>query len=219
MPALALLISGGHTELVKIEDRQDSLVTALPQFIYTIVGQTKDDAVGEAFDKVARLLNLPYPGGPHISRLATEARKKNISSSVKLPRPMISSQNFDFSFSGLKTAVLYAIRDAGKLSGDFKLGLAREFEDAVTDTLDTKLRKAIEETNALTVIVGGGVSANSYLRAQFEKTAAEYGISLYLPSKHISGDNALMIALVGAFHYQTRPRTIRAHGTKRLDNR
>jgi N6-L-threonylcarbamoyladenine synthase len=231
-PALALLISGGHTELVSVNGNIENKLE------YKIIGQTKDDAVGEAFDKVARLLGLPYPGGPHISNLAHEAREKNIVSPVKLPRPMIHSKDMDFSFSGLKTAVLYAVRDQEKItsmnnettassgasvsfSNEFKLGIAREFEESITETLDTKLRKATEETGAQSVIIGGGVAANAYLRAQFEKTTDEYGVTLFLPSKHISGDNALMIALAGALANKNlgaknHSPKIRAHGTKKL---
>lgn len=210
-PALALLISGGHTELVSIEKIGS----------YRIVGRTKDDAVGEAFDKVARLLGLPYPGGPRVSKLANEAREKNIVSSVKLPRPMIASKDLDFSFSGLKTAVLYAIREAektpyGKLNEDSIKGLCREFEDAVTETLITKLRTAIEETGSQSIIIGGGVAANITLRNQFETIASEYSIPLFMPSKHISGDNALMIALAGALNTSQPSRKLKAHGTKKL---
>ncbi|MEA2715169.1 MAG: tRNA N6-adenosine threonylcarbamoyltransferase [Candidatus Parcubacteria bacterium] len=213
LPAIALLISGGHTELVRIDGIGR----------YHIIGQTKDDAVGEAFDKVARLLGLPYPGGPHIARLSHEAAMEQISSEVRLPRPMIKSSDLDFSFSGLKTAVLYAIRahatPDGSLSETFKKGLAREFERAVADTLDSKLRAGIEKTRARTVIVGGGVSANETLRARFEKTAKEYRTHIYLPSRHISGDNALMIALVAALDASPiKPggRELKAEGTKRL---
>jgi N6-L-threonylcarbamoyladenine synthase len=240
MPALALLISGGHTELVTIERGEERMEhTSSPSlralrwshssalrgrvlhpFRYTIIGQTKDDAVGEAFDKTARLLGIPYPGGPRLSALAQEARSEKIESPVKLPRPMISSKDLDFSFSGLKTAVLYAVRDAestGTFTDTFKKGLAREFEDAVVETLSVKLRKAIDQVGAQTVIIGGGVSANMALRTQFEAIAAEYGIPLYQPSRHISGDNALMIALAGAFNIPT-DRALKAHGTKRLGN-
>jgi N6-L-threonylcarbamoyladenine synthase len=213
LPALAFLISGGHTELVKISEN----------WSYEIIGQTKDDAVGEAFDKAARLLGLPYPGGPHIARLAHEAHEEKLPSPVSLPRPMISSKDLDFSFSGLKTAVLYAVRKAadekGQLSDSFKKGLAHEFEMAVSDTLDSKLRAAIDKVGAQAVIIGGGVSANHVLRERFEKTAAEFSIPIYLPSRHISGDNALMIALAGAFHPHTKtPGNIRALGTKRLSD-
>lgn len=211
MPAVALLISGGHTELARV----DSIGT------YKIVGETKDDAVGEAFDKTARLLGLPYPGGPHISRLAHEAWEAKISAPVTLPRPMISSGDLNFSFSGLKTAVLYAVRKAtkpdGTLDETWKRGLAHEFETAVAETLEAKLRTAIEETAAQSVVIGGGVSANHVLRKRFQSVALEYGIPLFLPSPHISGDNALMItlsaALTGDF---TSTRKLKAHGTMRL---
>lgn len=216
LPAIALLISGGHTELVEVK--------ALGQ--YKIIGQTKDDAVGEAFDKVARLLGLSYPGGPHIGKLAHEAHEAGIASPVKLPRPMLKSGTLDFSFSGLKTAVLYALRDAEKegILGDpgraetFKKGLAYEFEQAVSDTLDAKLRAGIEKIGAKSVIIGGGVSANHVLRQRFEKTANEFSIPLFLPSRHISGDNALMIALAGALDEKlpAAGRELRAEGTKRL---
>ncbi len=214
LPAVALLISGGHTELVNIESG----------FKYSILGQTKDDAVGEAFDKVARLLELPYPGGPHVSRLAYEAREKNIATPVKLPRPMINSGDCNFSFSGLKTAVLYALKKAptyDKVPGlvtpdDFKAGLAREFEDSVAETLDSKLRRAIDEQSAKAIIVGGGVSANRLLRERFSKTATEYGIPIFLPDHHVSGDNALMIALAAAVNNSPHTVNIHANGTKSL---
>ncbi len=211
VPAIALLISGGHTGPV--------LVPRLAS--YQIGGETKDDAVGEAFDKVARLLGLPYPGGPHISELADQAAAKKIESSVRLPRPMIASKDEDFSFSGLKTAVLYAVRDAadketGTLSDAFKKGLALEFETAVAETLSAKLKRAIDKHAAGSIIVGGGVSANRMLRERFAKIAEEYGIPLYMPSKHVSGDNALMIALAGALDGRAKPRELRAEGTKRL---
>jgi N6-L-threonylcarbamoyladenine synthase len=136
---------------------------------------------------------------------------------------MISSKDLNFSFSGLKTAVLYAVLEAeknslqnGTLSEEFKAGLAREFEDAVVETLDAKLRKALDVTGAQTIIIGGGVSANKLLREQCTKIAHEYGALLYMPSRHISGDNALMIALAGAFNASSPARTLKAHGTKKL---
>ena len=225
LPAVALLISGGHTELVKIE-------VASETYKYTVIGRTKDDAVGEAFDKVARLLGLPYPGGPHISKLAHEAREKGLASPIKLPRPMIGSNDCDFSFSGLKTAVLYAMKkiptkseggtaDNTTSQQDFKAGLAREFEDAVAETLDKKLRRAIDEQNAKAIVIGGGVSANRLLRERFNKTAEEYGIPIFLPDHHISGDNALMIALVATMKSSPESdhdasKTLHANGTKKL---
>lgn len=212
MPAAALLISGGHTQLVQ--------VTGLGQ--YEVIGETQDDAVGEAFDKAARLLGLNYPGGPHLAILAAKAREEGVEAPLKLPRPMIGSKDLNFSFSGLKTAVLYATRKAPKDAGGaldpiWKKGLAREFEDAVVETLDSKLRQAIEKIGARSVIIGGGVSANHSLRTVFEKTAHEYGIPIFLPSRHISGDNALMIALAAALDSQTKTlQNLKAQGTKRL---
>ena len=217
-PALALLISGGHTELVKIGRKDNPRNVSLSGLQYTIIGKTKDDAVGEAFDKVARLLGLPYPGGPHISMLSRQAAEQNIKSPIKLPRPMIGSGDMDFSFSGLKTAVLYAVRAQGRaLTDDFKKGLAQEFEQSVSETLDFKLRKSIEYVDAKTLIIGGGVSANTMLRKGFQKTADEFDMPLYLPSTHVSGDNALMIALAGSFHANDSIRDLEADGTKQLD--
>ncbi len=220
LPAIALLISGGHTELVKVISEQTQTEKNL-QLSYTLLGQTRDDAVGEAFDKTARLLGLQYPGGPHISKLAHEAWEQKITSSVKLPRPMINSNDLNFSFSGLKTAVLYAVREAeqnNNFDDTFKKGLAFEFEQSVAEVLVTKLQKAIEDTGAQSVIIGGGVSANHVLRARFTKLAETYCIPLYLPSMHLSGDNALMIALVGSMKSEIASQStpIHAHGTKKI---
>lgn len=209
-PALALLISGGHTELVSIKKQGD----------YEIIGQTKDDAVGEAFDKAARLLDLPYPGGPQIAKLAQEACDLEIKSSVTLPRPMIGSADLNFSFSGLKTAVLYAVRKAETEDRNdiaFRQGLAREFEEAVKDTFVSKIKAAINTTDVQSVIIGGGVSANTYIIEAISKELQSYSLPLFLPSRHISGDNALMIALAAALNPTTKtPGSLRAHGTKKL---
>ena len=190
-PALALLISGGHTELVEIENWGK----------YFVLGQTVDDAVGEAFDKTARLLGLPYPGGPEISRLAEYAREKNIPRTAKLPRPMIHSNNLNFSFSGLKTAVLYYIRDnfngdAQIMSSEQKADLAREFEDAVIEVLVNKTEKALAETEAKTLIIGGGVIANKKIKGFFLEFETKYpGLIVKTPTKSLATDNALMIAV------------------------
>ncbi|MFW0870935.1 MAG: tRNA (adenosine(37)-N6)-threonylcarbamoyltransferase complex transferase subunit TsaD [Patescibacteria group bacterium] len=187
-PSLAVLISGGHTELVRIDDKHR----------YTIIGETLDDAVGEAFDKSARLLGLPYPGGPEISRQADLARLLG-SRAPKwgLPRPMIHSGDYNFSFSGLKTAVRRAVESRARISKKFKQELALEFEEAVAEVLIHKTRQAIGAYDVQNLIVGGGVSANAYLREQFQTLADEYSISLYLPDLSLSGDNALMINLAG----------------------
>ena len=187
-PSLALLISGGHTEIVMIKDLGN----------YKILGRTMDDAVGEAFDKTARMLGLPYPGGPEISKMAEEARKINLPKTISLPRPMIHSKNMDFSFSGLKTAVLYTIKEIGELSENQKREICWEFEDAVTEVLVSKVRKALEENEYKILIIGGGVVANRHIRKAFESLAKECDVPLYLPADGLTGDNALMIALAGS---------------------
>lgn len=193
-PALALLISGGHTELVKMSE----------WFSYELIGQTRDDAVGEAFDKVARMMNLPYPGGPEISRLAESAREENLEHVFTLPRPMIDTDDFDFSFSGLKTAVLYLLRETGELSETQQKQLAREFEDAVTDVLIKKTKHILETQDIKTLIIGGGVSANTHLRTTFETLIADYPhTTLFLSPKELTGDNAIMIAGAAALRLQT----------------
>ena len=181
LPSIALLISGGHTELVN-SDYSNSIL-ALPNndwiaFHYPIPSSAKQKTTpwAKPSTRPLDLLGLPYPGGPHIARLAHEAYLEKIPAPIKLPRPMIKSGDLDFSFSGLKTAVLYAVRDeiaknGENLSDAFKKGLAHEFETAVSDVLDAKLRMAIEKTSAKSIIIGGGVAANHVLRARFEKTA------------------------------------------------
>ena len=185
LPVLALLVSGGHTELVLMKE----------WFKYEIVGKTLDDAVGEAFDKVARMLGLPYPGGPAISALAESGRSKSQKSNFKLPRPMINSGTCDMSFSGLKTAALYALRGK-KLTADEKNAFAAEFEDAVADVMVSKTRKALWDSGAQTFVIGGGVAANRYLREKLEALVLEEfpDVELRLPELSITGDNAIMIA-------------------------
>ncbi len=189
LPALALLISGGHTELILMPE----------WFHYQKIGQTRDDAVGEAFDKVARLLGLPYPGGPEISRWAEEARDKNIVAPFTLPRSMLQSGDLDFSFSGLKTAVRREVEKRGTLTDDEKRGIAREFEDAVADIFVAKVASAIDHINAQTLIIGGGVAANTYIKqhlgAMLEKDFPTIAVRVCPPER--ATDNALMIALAG----------------------
>ncbi len=218
LPALALLISGGHTELVLMRD----------WFRYEVVGETRDDAVGEAFDKAARLLGLPYPGGPEISRLAEEARN-DAARTITLPRPMLHSGNLDFSFSGLKTAVRYLIQKLPLLTAEIKREIAREFEDAVTEVLIAKTARALEQYGAQTLILGGGVIANTHIRRSFEHLANTYGRKyllrednfLFFPEPSLTTDNALMIAVAGYLHSHTdhEPKTEKliARGNLRLD--
>ncbi len=189
MPVLALLISGGHTEFVLMRE----------WFEYAIIGETLDDAVGECFDKVARMLGLPYPGGPHISKHAAAAREKNLTSEIKLPRPMFNSGTCDVSFSGLKTAALYALRQAqgaSSLSEEAKAAFAAEFEDAVADVFVAKTCQALEETAAKTFVIGGGVAANSFIRQKLQDLLQKEfpDVEMRLPDPAITGDNAVMIA-------------------------
>lgn len=187
-PALALLVSGGHTELILIKAWGS----------YEKIGETKDDAVGEAFDKVARILELPYPGGPEISRLAENSRNLKLKAkSLSLPRPMIHSKDLDFSFSGLKTAVLYMVEKIKPLTEETKREIAREFEDAVGDVLLSKTKKAIEKIGVKHLIIAGGVSANKHLQEIFGEYSQDAGITLHLPLPILTGDNALMIAIAG----------------------
>lgn len=187
-PAIALLISGGHTELVLMAD----------WFDYKVVGQTRDDAVGEAFDKVARLLGLPYPGGPEIAKLAETASGDP---NLTLPRPMLNSPNLDFSFSGLKTAVLYKVKDR-ELSLAEKANLAREFQEAVTEVIIKKTFKALDQYQAKTLMVGGGVIANQKIRQAIEQKIdiENSDIKFLFPNKELSTDNATMIAMAGFLH-------------------
>jgi len=219
-PALGLLVSGGHSEFVRMDD----------WFKYKIIGETLDDAVGEAFDKVARMLGLSYPGGPEISRLAAEAREANIPASrATLPRPMLQSGNCDVSFSGLKTAALYALRDMGgaaKLSAEEKAAFAREFEDSIAETFVAKTRRAMNETGARTFVLGGGVAANAHLRSALTTMLAKEfpEVETRLPDAALTGDNAVMIAetalahlLSGNWHLDKPHENIRAAGTLSLE--
>jgi len=209
-PAIALLISGGHTELVLIKNWLN----------YKIIGQTRDDAVGEAFDKVARMIGLPYPGGPEISKLAEKTRNKKYENKWNLPRPMINTDDFDFSFSGLKTSVLYKIKKLPELTDEIKKEIAREFEDAVVDVLISKTKKALEKYNAKTLIVGGGVIANKQIRQEFTKLAEKQNIKLMLPENSLSTDNAIMIGIAGYFNFLKNKapniKKLRANGNLRL---
>jgi N6-L-threonylcarbamoyladenine synthase len=176
---------------------------------YRLIGQTRDDAVGEAFDKVARMLGLPYPGGPEVSRLAELARKAETNENkYVLPRPMIDSGDCDFSFAGLKTAVLYQLREnpeyaAGQpVPQEVQEQLALAFEDAAADVLWKKSAKALEEIGAHTLVLGGGVSANTHIRRVFRENMEKGfpGVSLRIPSADLTTDNAIMIALAGFYH-------------------
>ena len=176
-PAVALIVSGGHTILLKM----DSLVK------WKKIGETRDDAVGEAFDKVARLLGLPYPGGPEIEKLA----KKGNGNSIEFPRPMLTHKNYDFSFAGLKTSVLYFLRDNPKTK---KADIAASFQNAAIDVLVKKTLRAADEFGAETIILGGGVAANRYLKSHLSKEAKQIGVKFLVPKGEFNTDNAAMVA-------------------------
>lgn len=202
LPALALLVSGGHTELVYMKDFGE----------YEIMGRTRDDAVGEAFDKAARMLGLPYPGGPEISRLAEIARKRDSEDKIKLPRPMIHSKDLDFSFSGLKTAILYRIKSANELDNKFKEDMARAFEDAAVEVLISKTRRALFElgSEVKTLIAAGGVSANTHLSRELNRVIDKFpNVTLRIPIKLLTTDNAIMIGIAAFIKIKKKPQSLK----------
>jgi N6-L-threonylcarbamoyladenine synthase len=186
-PFVALLVSGGHTQLYAVTGIGD----------YTLLGDTQDDAAGEAFDKTATLLGLGYPGGAALSQLAATGR----AGAVALPRPMIDSGDLDMSFSGLKTAVLTLVRREGA-NGASKADIARGFEDAIVDVLVAKTLAALDRTGFSRVIVGGGVGANRVLRERLSAGAKKRGSEVFYPDLQFCTDNGAMIALVGALRLQ-----------------
>lgn len=198
-PFLALLVSGGHTELVLSKGVNE----------YQKLGETLDDAAGEAFDKVARLLDLGFPGGPEISKQANFARKNNLKLEKSFPRPILKENNLNFSYSGLKTAVRVYVEKNPPTSIEDKAKIAREFEDVIIETLIEKTRKAIEKYNPVLVTLGGGVAANTFLRDNLKALVKKYSdenkknISLLIPEQELSTDNAVMIA-VSAFFNQKK---------------
>ncbi len=207
--AVSLLVSGGHTELVALEDGN-----------YTLLGATLDDAIGEAFDKVARMLDLTYPGGPLISKLAEEARDKDIPGIV-FPRPMMHSKNYEFSYSGLKTAVMYHIQKNPITTDEQKMSIARGFEDAAIEVIIKKTKDALEEKNAHTLLLGGGVAANNHLKNELKKLGEEQNITVLYPLSSLTGDNALMIAIAAGIKYINREvvdesETLKANGMLKI---
>ena len=186
-PFVALLVSGGHTQLVRVDGIGE----------YALLGESLDDAAGEAFDKAAKMLGLPYPGGPHIARLAEGGDPTRFD----FPRPMINRPGLDFSFSGLKTHTLTTIRDlerARALTDQDRADVARAFEEAVVSTLVIKCRRALEQENLSRLVMAGGVSANRNLRAQLAATLGRQGAEVYYPGMEFCTDNGAMIAYAGA---------------------
>ena len=192
-PFTALLVSGGHTLLVDVEAWGR----------YRLLGRTRDDAAGEAFDKVAKLLGLPYPGGPHVERLAATTG----AGALRFSRPMLNRGQrpgdpdyYDVSFSGLKTAVLNAARDA-RADAD-RARIARAFQDALIDTLVEKTARAVNAFGRQRVVLGGGVAGNRTLVATMTERLAPEGVSVYAPGARLATDNAAMIARAGLFHFE-----------------
>ena len=185
-PFVALLVSGGHTQLVKVTKIGD----------YQLLGESLDDAAGEAFDKVGKMLGLPYPGGPHVAKLAL----KGVTDTFEFPRPMVNRPGLDFSFSGLKTSVKNAISELSKdgdLDPQARANIARGFEDAVVSTLAIKCRRALKQTGLERLIIAGGVSANLNLRQVLESAMSEVGGRLYYAQPEYCTDNGAMIAYAG----------------------
>ncbi|ART62147.1 tRNA (adenosine(37)-N6)-threonylcarbamoyltransferase complex transferase subunit TsaD [Kushneria marisflavi] len=185
-PFVALLVSGGHTQLVAVHALGD----------YTLLGESVDDAAGEAFDKAARMLSLPYPGGPHIARLAEQGDPTRF----RFPRPMTDRPGLDFSFSGLKTHTLTTIKaleSEGTLDDQTRADVARAFEEAVADTLVIKCRRALEQSGLKRLVVAGGVSANQRLRQRLDAALEKMGARAFYPRGRFCTDNGAMIAYVG----------------------
>ena len=181
-PHVALLVSGGHTMLIEVQGIGR----------YQLLGETRDDAAGEAFDKAAKLLGLPYPGGPELARLATVGR----ASSLRLPRPMLDRPGLEFSFSGLKTAVLHAVREQ-PLTDARRADIAYAVQEAIVDTLIAKAMRALEDTGLDALVVSGGVSANRVLRERMAAASERRGARVYYPRIEFCTDNAAMIAVAG----------------------
>ena len=186
-PALALVVSGGHTELVLMKGYG----------VFERLGETLDDAAGEAFDKVAKMLGLPYPGGPQIDALA----QKGNSSAFNFPRAMLDREDLAFSFAGLKTSVLYTLRkNEIKLKDEqFRADIAASFQTAVIDTLLVKTARAVQKFSPASVVLAGGVAANVELRKRLAEACEQLGVPLFVPSFKFSLDNAAMIAVAGYF--------------------
>lgn len=194
-PIVVLLVSGGHTMLVEMQAQGE----------YRVLGQTRDDAVGEAFDKTARALGLGYPGGPEIDKLSEVGSP----TAVEFPRPMIND-GLDFSFSGLKTAVIYHLRKGAsseKLGDEELASIAASFQASVVDVLEAKTMRAVKEVGAKAICVAGGVAANRELRTRLQSSAALVGIPCYLASREMCTDNAAMVAAAGWWQYQNRGAT------------
>ncbi len=214
-PAIALLVSGGHTQLVLVKSIGD----------YEVLGETRDDAAGECFDKSARILGLSYPGGPEIAARAEQSTASEPHPVIDLPRPMIDSRDYDFSFSGLKTAVLYDFRSRSaeiKESEQYITAMCYEIEQAITDVLVKKTIKAAKDYLVKTIILGGGVAANKKLRQEISREAEKKlpGVSCLLPPTRFATDNAVMVGAAAFFNLEQAAgwQEIKVNANLRLDS-
>ena len=196
-PAIALIVSGGHTILLLMKSMTK----------WEKLGETRDDAVGEVFDKVARMLRLPYPGGPEIEKLAVKGNKN----AVDFPRPMIHAKNYDFSFSGLKTSVLYYLRDHKRAR---RADVAASFQQAAIDVLIKKTAKAAEEYSVKSIMLSGGVAANKALRRKLKAKSSKLKASFFVAPTKFNTDNAVMIAVAAYVNHSKKPRPRSASGKK-----
>lgn len=202
LPGLALIASGGHTEIIWLEKKAR-------RFSFSRLGGTRDDAAGECFDKCARALGLGYPGGPAIAKLAKQSTNiPSGQSSIKLPRPMLNQNNFDFSFSGLKTALINQIarlKSKGLFNQEAKLLLAREVQDAIVQVLVTKTIAAATKYQPQSLLLGGGVTANQALREEFTQLTSQKEVDLFIPQIRFCTDNGTIVAAAAYFNYFPQP--------------
>jgi N6-L-threonylcarbamoyladenine synthase len=199
-PTIGLVVSGGHTVLLKMK----SLTK------WEKLGETVDDAAGEAFDKVARILGLQYPGGPEIEKLSKQGNPK----AIAFPRPMLNQHNYDFSFSGLKTSVLYYLRDNPKSN---KADIAASFQQAAIDVLTKKAMKAAEEFSAKSIILCGGVACNKTLRETIKSEAEKHGLNFVAPEMKFNTDNAAMIGAAAYIHSLAKKKPLKIEADSNLN--
>ena len=200
-PFLTLLVSGGHSLIIDVQGLNQ----------YKILGQSRDDAVGEAFDKVAKLIGLGYPGGPEIERVAQDGDPM----AFNFPQPMLHSSDYDFSFSGLKTAVLYAVQDIEEINSQVQADIAASFQHAATEVLIKKITKALEDTGRESIVLAGGVAANKLLRSKISLLKSKLNVDvLYPPLSHCT-DNAAMIAYLGSMKVDEATSSLASHAKPR----